>query len=147
MIAAKNFQSAMGMLRQLEFATFDFRLYRDYDRNTDIHRLLNVIRDEISVVPSVPFNRFENSFSHIFSGGYSAGYYSYLWAEVLSSDCFSRFEEEGILNPETGKLFMDTILAEGGSRDFMEIFESFRGRKPSVDALLRHCGITDNCEP
>lgn len=144
MIEAKNFQSAMGMLRQLEFASFDFRLYRDYDQNTDIHSLLNEIRRDIAVVPAVSFNRFENSFSHIFSGGYSAGYYSYLWAEVLSSDCFSRFEEEGILNPETGKMFMDSVLAEGGSRDFMEIFESFRGRKPSVEALLRHCGISNN---
>lgn len=144
MIMAKNFQSALGMLRQLEFATFDFRLYRDYDENTDIHQLLCQVREDISVTPVAPFNRFENSFSHIFAGGYSAGYYSYLWAEVLSSDCFARFEEEGILNPEIGKEFMNTILAQGGSREFMDIFESFRGRKPSVDALLRHSGINCN---
>ena len=99
------------------------------------------MRENISVIPVPEFNRFQHSFSHIFAGGYSAGYYSYKWAEVLSADAFSRFEEEGIFNKETGQSFFNEILSRGGELDAAEMFKNFRGREPKVDALLRHCGI------
>ena len=102
------------------------------------------MRKDVCVIPVADFNRFQNSFTHIFAGGYSAGYYSYKWAEVLSADAFSRFEEEGILNPKVGNDFVRTILSNGGSKDFMDLFISFRGRKPSVEPLLRHSGITNS---
>lgn len=144
MLKAKNFQSAMQMVRQLEFAMFDFHLhlyFNDQDDHAQIQRLLDKTREEICVIPVPEFNRFQHGFSHIFAGGYAAGYYSYKWAEVLSSDAFSRFEEEGIFNRETGQLFLDTILEHGGAKDPMELFVAFRGRPPSIDALLRHSGI------
>ena len=140
---ARNFQSAMQMVRQLEFAIFDFRLHREYepDRGTRIHDLLNEVRKQVAVIHTPAFNRFENSFTHIFAGGYAAGYYSYKWAEVLSADAFSAFEEAGIFNRETGERFLGSILEQGGSREPMELFVEFRGREPTIDALLRHSGL------
>jgi len=140
---AKNYQSAMQMMRQLEFAIFDFRLHRDYDpgKGARIHSILERVRKEIAVVQAPAFNRFENSFTHIFGGGYAAGYYSYKWAEVLSADAFSAFEESGIFNRETGEKFLCSILEQGGSREPMELFVEFRGREPTIDALLRHSGL------
>ena len=143
MIAAKNFQSAMQMLRQLEFALFDFRMHLEYrpGRDNDIHKTLNEVRKQVAVIQPPAFNRFENGFTHIFGGGYAAGYYSYKWAEVLSADAFSAFEETGIFNSETGKRFLNSVLEQGGSREPMELFIEFRGREPSIDALLRHSGL------
>ena len=143
LLAARNFQSAMQMLRQIEFSLFDFRLHRNYnpDNPRPVQDVLNDVRDEIAVTQPPAFNRFQNSFSHIFAGGYAAGYYSYKWAEVLSSDAFSRFEEEGIFNAQTGQSFLQEILEMGGSREAMELFKNFRGREPNTEALLRHSGI------
>jgi len=140
---ARNFQSALQMVRQLEFALFDFTLHRDYDpaAPAHVHDTLKAVRSRVAVIQPPAFNRFENSFTHIFGGGYAAGYYSYKWAEVLSADAFSAFEESGIFNPDTGNRFMNTILAQGGSREPMELFVEFRGREPSIDALLRHSGL------
>lgn len=145
MIAARNFQSGMQMLRQLEFALFDFRIHRDYDpeRGGRIYSILDEVRDQVAVVIPPPFNRFPHSFSHIFGGGYAAGYYSYKWAEVLSSDAFSLFEERGIFDPETGRAFLENILETGGSQNAMDLFVAFRGREPSIDALLRHSGLAE----
>lgn len=144
LLAAKNFNSAMGMLRQLEFGLFDFRMHMEYqaEQGANIQGVLNQVREKVAVLPAPKFNRFQHGFSHIFAGGYSAGYYSYKWAEVLSADAFSRFEEEGIFNAETGEAFMQSILETGGSDTPMALFEAFRGRKPSIDALLRHSGIS-----
>ncbi|WP_027858533.1 oligopeptidase A [Marinobacterium jannaschii] len=142
MLAAKNFQSGMMMVRQLEFSLFDFLLHREFQPGeTDIQQLLDRVRSQVAVVTPPAFNRFQHSFSHIFAGGYAAGYYSYKWAEVLSADAFSRFEEEGIFNTETGRSFLNNVLEMGGSRDAMALFKAFRGREPKVDALLRHSGI------
>ncbi|MDX1465900.1 MAG: oligopeptidase A [Halomonas sp.] len=143
LIAAKNFQSAMGMVRQLEFSLFDFRLHREHAAPSagEIQALLDAVRDAVSVVPRADFNRFQNGFGHIFAGGYAAGYYSYKWAEVLSADAWSAFEEAGIFDPETGRRFRTEILERGGSRDAAELFRAFRGRDPSVEPLLRHSGI------
>ena len=142
LLAAKNFQSAMGTMRQLEFALFDFRLHHEFRADgVDVQTLLNQVRSEVTVVPISPLSRFQHGFTHIFAGGYAAGYYSYKWAEVLSADAFSRFEEEGIFNPTTGQSFLDEILSQGGSREAAELFRNFRGREPSVEPLLRHCGI------
>lgn len=143
MLAAKNFQSGLQMLRQIEFALFDFRLHAEYDPKhpRSAQEVLQQVRNEVAVVQPPAFNRFENSFSHIFAGGYAAGYYSYKWAEVLSADAFSRFEEEGIFNPATGESFLREILQQGGSKTPMELFTQFRGREPNIDALLRHSGI------
>ncbi|PKQ81999.1 oligopeptidase A [Aeromonas sobria] len=143
MLTARNFQAAMQMLRQLEFSLFDFRLHQTFDpANPDqIPSLLAEVRSQVAVMTPPEFNRFQHSFSHIFAGGYAAGYYSYKWAEVLSADAFSRFEEEGIFNPVTGQSFLKHILEKGGSKEPMELFRAFRGREPKVDALLRHSGI------
>ena len=143
LLAAKNFQSAMQMLRQLEFSLFDFHIHADYkaEEGCQIQSTLNEVRKRTAVVKAPEFNRFQHGFSHIFAGGYSAGYYSYKWAEVLSADAFSRFEEEGVFNPQTGQDFMQNILEKGGSEAPMELFKRFRGREPQVDALLRHSGI------
>jgi oligopeptidase A len=145
MIAARNFQSGMQMVRQLEFALFDFRIHLEYDpgRGGRIYPILDEVRRQVSVFVPPPFNRFPHSFSHIFGGGYAAGYYSYKWAEVLSSDAYSLFEERGILNPEVGRSFLENILERGGSRKAMELFVAFRGREPEIDALLRHNGIVE----
>ena len=144
MLAAKNFQSAMFLVRQLEFALFDFRLHAEYNPGTEsrVQQLLDEVRAEVSVIIPPAFNRFQHGFSHIFAGGYGAGYYSYLWAEVLSADAFGRFEEEGIFNATTGRDFLHWILERGGSAEPTELFKGFRGREPSNEALLRHMGIS-----
>ena len=144
MLAAKNFQSGLMMVRQLEFSLFDFELHATHGDGRSVAQVLDGIRDEVSVMRPPAYNRFPNSFAHIFAGGYAAGYYSYKWAEVLSADAFSRFEEEGVFNPHTGKAFRQAILARGGSKAPMELFKDFRGREPSIDALLRHSGLTED---
>ncbi len=143
MLAAKNFQAGMLMVRQLEFSLFDFKIHQDYEsaRGAAIYETLDAVRKQVSVLIPPSFNRFAHSFSHIFAGGYAAGYYSYKWAEVLSSDAFSLFEEKGIFDPETGHAFLTNILEQGGSQDAMVLFKNFRGREPNIDALLRHNGI------
>ena len=141
LLAARNFQSAMMMQRQIEFSLFDMRIHAEYQPGMSVQTILNEVRDEVAVNIPPDFNRFQNSFSHIFAGGYAAGYYSYKWAEVLSADAFSRFEEEGVFNPDTGREFRSKILAQGGCREPLELFVDFRGREPSVEALLRHSGI------
>ncbi|MFT7222717.1 MAG: oligopeptidase A [Cellvibrionaceae bacterium] len=143
MLAARNFQSGMQMLRQLEFALFDMHLHTDYDPKTvkPVQQVLDEVRAQIAVTIPPAFNKFQNSFNHIFAGGYAAGYYSYKWAEVLSADAFSRFEKEGVFNAETGQSFLETILEKGGSQEPMELFRAFRGREPSSDALLKHSGL------
>jgi oligopeptidase A len=143
MLAAKNFQSGMQMVRQLEFSIFDFRMHMEYDpqKGSRIYELLDEVRRQVAVIKPPSFNRFPHSFSHIFAGGYAAGYYSYKWAEVLSSDAFAMFEENGIFDRSTGMRFLAAILEQGGSREPMELFIEFRGREPQIDALLRHSGI------
>ena len=149
MVAAKNFQAGMQTVRQIEFSLFDILLHGDFDVNYEKNStqtpldLIEEIRDEVAVVRPPKWNRFPNNFSHIFAGGYAAGYYSYKWAEVLSADAYSLFEENGILSEETGEKFWREILAQGGSRPAMESFIAFRGRQPSIDALLRHNGMTN----
>lgn len=144
LLAAKNFQAGMQMVRQLEFSLFDFRLHAEFTDTapTNPLEMHHKVREGIAVVQSPEFNRFPNSFSHIFAGGYAAGYYSYKWAEVLAADAFSLFEERGIFDPETGRAFLENILEKGGSQEPMELFKAFRGREPEVDALLRQTGIT-----
>jgi len=143
MLAAKNFQAGMMMVRQLEFSLFDFKMHRDYApaKGGQIYTILKQVRDQVAVVKVPEFNRFAHSFSHIFAGGYAAGYYSYKWAEVLSADAFSLFEEKGIFDRDTGESFLHNILEQGGSSDAMTLFKNFRGREPNIDALLRHNGI------
>ncbi|HIA09380.1 MAG TPA: M3 family peptidase, partial [Chromatiaceae bacterium] len=140
---ARSFQAGMQMVRQLEFSIFDFRMYQEYDASKGgrIYDILQQVRDRVSVVQPPSFNRFAHGFSHIFAGGYAAGYYSYKWAEVLSADAFSLFEERGIFDGETGARFLHSVLERGGSRDAMDLFVEFRGREPNIDALLRHNGI------
>jgi oligopeptidase A len=147
MLAARNFQSGMHTVRQIEFALFDMHLHHDHDpagAKTPL-QLLDDVRARVAVVRPPEYNRFPNNFSHIFAGGYAAGYYSYKWAEVLSSDAYSMFEERRdartVLDPETGARFRDEILAVGGSRPAIESFKAFRGRPPRIDALLRHNGM------
>jgi len=139
--ATRHFQAAMQMVRQLEFALFDFRVHRDYTPGCDIQAVLDGVRAQVSVVTPPTWNRFQHSFSHIFAGGYAAGYYSYKWAEVLSADAFERFTEEGIFNAATGHAFRDSILANGGAEDALALFRRFRGRDPEVAALLRQAGL------
>ena len=146
MLAAKNFQSGLQMLRQLEFALFDMHLHADFDPHgpKTVQGLLDDVRKQVAVVIPPAFNRFPNSFSHVFGGGYAAGYYSYKWAEVLSADAFSMFEENpkgAVISGETGMRFWNEILAVGGSRPALESFVAFRGREPKIDALLRHNGM------
>lgn len=146
---AKNFQSAMFTVRQLEFALFDFRLHMEFDEKklNQIQEILDEVREQVSVIPVADFNRFQHGFSHIFAGGYAAGYYSYKWAEVLSSDAYSKFEETGIFNRKTGQEFLKNILEKGGSEDALQLFIAFRGRKPSIKPLLRHTGIHSDSSP
>jgi oligopeptidase A len=151
MQAAKNFQVGLQTLRQIEFALFDFRLHMaakiaDVEA---IQAVLDQVRDEVAVIRPPEFNRFQHSFSHIFTGGYAAGYYSYKWAEVLAADAFSKFEEHGIFDRQTGDQFLRSILEQGGSREPMDLFVEFRGREPSIDALLRKTGMrtTSATEP
>ena len=145
MIAAKNFQAGMQTMRQIEFSLFDMRIHGEFDPNghDTALDLIEQIRDEVAVVRPPKWNRFPNSFSHIFAGGYAAGYYSYKWAEVLSADAYSLFEEMGTLSIEAGNRFKTEVLAKGGSRPAMESFVAFRGREPSMDALLRHNGMAN----
>jgi len=142
MLAAKNFQSGLMMVRQVEFSLFDFELHATHGDGRSVLEVLESIRSEVSVLRPPVYNRFPNSFAHIFAGGYAAGYYSYKWAEVLSADAFSKFEEEGVFNPDTGRAFREAILARGGSQAPMVLFVDFRGREPSIDALLRHLGLS-----
>jgi len=143
MLAARNFQAGMHMVRQLEFSLFDFRLHLEYDpaQGPRVYELLNEVREQVAVMKPPSFNRFPHSFSHIFAGGYAAGYYSYKWAEVLSSDAFAAFEEHGVFDRDTGLRFLSAVLEQGGSREPMDLFIEFRGREPTIDALLRHSGI------
>jgi oligopeptidase A len=143
MLAAKNFQSGMDTVRYLEFALFDMLVHSTYDPKggESPQGVLDAVRREIAVAPRPPYDRFMESFGHIFAGGYAAGYYSYKWAEVLSADAFSLFEEAGVLSPAAGAKFRDEVLARGGSRAAMESFVAFRGRPPQLDALLRHHGM------
>ena len=145
MLAARNFQSGLQTLRQIEFAMFDMLMHSDFEvgGGKSILQLLDEVRAEIAILIPPTFNRFPNSFAHIFSGGYAAGYYSYKWAEVLSADVYSLFEDNGVLNPDVGARFRSEILAVGGSRDAMKSFAAFRGREPSIDALLRHNGLLE----
>ena len=144
MLAAKNFQSGMQMVRQIEFSLFDMQLHADYDptKPKDAQAVIDAVRQKVAVVPTPSFNQFQNSFSHIFAGGYAAGYYSYKWAEVLSADAFSLFEEKGVFDKTTGEKFLQTILANGGSQAPMDLFVAFRGREPQVTALLKHSGLS-----
>lgn len=143
LLKVKNYNSAMGMVRQLEFSLFDFRIHAKEgdDASRSVEEILADVRSKVAIMPPKDYNRFANSFSHIFAGGYSAGYYSYKWAEILSADAYSKFEEDGVFNEKTGILFRETVLEQGGSREAMDIFVDFRGRKPKVDALLKHNGI------
>jgi oligopeptidase A len=143
MRSARNFQSAMQLVRQLEFSLVDMHLHLASRPGSpaDVQATLDAIRQRVAVIPVPVFNRFQNSFSHIFAGGYSAGYFSYKWAEVLSADAFSRFEEEGIFSEAAGESFLHNVLEVGGSRDAMSSFKAFRGREPQVDAVLRHTGL------
>jgi oligopeptidase A len=141
MLAARNFHSALALLRQVEYALLDMQLHLDPATHRDIVALARQVRQEVGVVPMPDFNRYPHTFSHIFAGGYSAGYYSYKWAEVLSADAFAAFEENGLFDAETGRRYRREILEVGGSRDAMDSFRAFRGREPSIAALLRHQGI------
>ena len=143
MLAAKNFQSGLQTVRQLEFALFDLHLHSDFDPagGKSVLELLDEVRARVAVVFPPSYNRFPNNFSHVFAGGYAAGYYSYKWAEVLSADAYSLFEENGVLDPPTGQRFWNEILGVGGSRPALESFVAFRGREPKIDALLKHSGM------
>jgi len=142
MIAAKNFQSGLMTLRQIEFALFDMRLHAEPGAEGDVQKIVDEVRAEVAVLIPPSFNRFQHSFSHIFAGGYAAGYYSYKWAELLSADAWSAFEEEGVFNPATGRRFLNEVLERGGARDAIDNFKAFRGREPTIDALLRHQGMS-----
>ncbi|HYF97620.1 MAG TPA: M3 family metallopeptidase, partial [Coxiellaceae bacterium] len=140
---AKNFQAALHMIRQIKFALFDFRLFLEFDPSVQdqIQQIMSEVREHVDVLPTPEFNRFQHHFSHIFAGGYSAGYYSYKWAEVMASDAFSLFEENGIFDPHTSNAFLECILQTGGSEDPAVLFKRFRGREPDVKALLKQSGI------
>jgi oligopeptidase A len=141
--ATRSFHAGLQMVRQLEFALFDFRLHAEYDpqRGGRVAEVLEAVRRQVAVVPAPDWNRFANSFGHIFAGGYAAGYYSYKWAEVLAADAFSAFEKHGVFDRATARRYLDSILSRGGSRDALEAFIEFRGRPPRIDALLRQHGI------
>ena len=141
--ATRSFHAGLQMVRQLEFALFDFRLHAEYapERGGRVKEVLQAVRREVAVVPAPEWNRFANSFGHIFAGGYAAGYYSYKWAEVLAADAFSAFEERGVFDRATAQRFLDSILSRGGSRDALEAFIEFRGRRPEIRALLLQHGI------
>jgi oligopeptidase A len=143
LLAARNFQSGLGMLRQVEYSLVDMQLHRSADAPARIAEIAAAVRDEVAVLKPPAFNRMLHSFSHIFAGGYSAGYYSYKWAEVLSADAWSAFEESpaGPLDVATGRRYREHVLEAGGSRSAMDNFKAFRGREPRIDALLRHQGL------
>jgi oligopeptidase A len=149
MVAARNFESGLATVRQLEMGLFDMRVHVEYESQAGHGQrspqdILAEVRREVAVVPRAPYDRFMESFSHVFAGGYAAGYYSYKWAEVLSADAFSLFEERGVLSSEVGSRFRDEVLARGGSRPAIESFVAFRGRPPQIDALLRHNGMIES---
>jgi oligopeptidase A len=148
MLAAKNFQSGMQTVRQIEFSLFDMLLHTSHDPALDLMPVLNQVRAEVAVLQAPAWSRTAHTFSHIFAGGYAAGYYSYKWAEVLSADAYAAFEEtasaDGLPNVETGKKYRQAILEAGGSRPALESFKAFRGREPQLDALLRHQGMTQD---
>ncbi len=148
MRAARTFHSGLQMLRQIEFALFDFMLHTEFDPagGRSVQDVLDAVRDEVAVLRPPDFNRFQNSFSHIFAGGYAAGYYSYKWAEVLSADAFAAFEEAGIFDPETAESLRRELLSVGGGRDMMDAFVAFRGRKPTTEALLRQAGLSSEAD-
>ncbi len=141
MLAARNFQSGLQTVRQVEYALFDMRLHGEPGSEAHIQSLLDEVRHEVNIVPTPSFNRFQHAFSHIFAGGYAAGYYSYKWAEVLSADAWGAFEDAGVFDPATGRRYREAILEAGGSRPAMESFKAFRGREPTIDALLRQQGM------
>jgi oligopeptidase A len=142
MLAARNFQAGMAFVRQLEFSLLDMRLHTDFRPGQDsLLALMDAVRAEVAVVKYPPFNRTAHAFSHVFGGGYAAGYYSYKWAEVLSADAYAAFEESGVLNADTGARFRREVLARGGSRPALESFVAFRGRRPDIEPLLRHNGM------
>jgi oligopeptidase A len=142
MLAARNFQSGMQTLRQIEFALLDMRIHTEADAADRIQAIVDEVRAEVAVLKPPAYNRFQHTFSHIFAGGYSAGYYSYKWAEVLSADAYAAFEEAGVFDRATGQRFRREILEAGGSRPAMDSFKAFRGREPRIDALLRHQGMS-----
>jgi len=141
MVAARHFHSALEMLRQVEYALFDMRIHHEPAAAQAVQQVLDEVRTEVAVVDRGRDDRLQHSFSHIFAGGYSAGYYSYKWAEVLSADAYSAFEEKGLFDVDTGRRYRREILEVGGSRDALDSFKAFRGREPSITALLRHQGI------
>jgi oligopeptidase A len=141
MLAAKNFQSGLQTLRQIEFSLFDMRLHCEGDQAQDFMRILQDVRDEISVLQPPAWSRTPHTFSHIFAGGYAAGYYSYKWAEVLDADAFTRFQDEGVLNPVVGRALRDCILSKGNSDDPAKLFRNFMGRDPDPNALLVRAGL------
>jgi oligopeptidase A len=145
LLHTRSFQAGLATLRQIEFALFDFRLHAEYDppRGARVYETLHQVREEVAVIRIPEWNRYPNSFGHIFSGGYAAGYYSYKWAEVLAADAFAAFEEAGIYDRDTARRFLDTILSRGGSRDPLQAFIEFRGRAPDITPLLRQHGIAD----
>lgn len=147
LLAARYFQTGLQTLRQVEFALFDLNIHSTVPApdTLQIQQMLNEVRQQVAILPSVSSNRFQHSFSHIFAGGYAAGYYSYKWAEVLASDAFDRFEQEGLFNADTGKAFRNAVLAVGGSVDALTAFKNFRGREPQLEALLRHNGWGNGC--
>jgi oligopeptidase A len=150
MLAAKNFQSGLATLRQIEFGLFDMLLHTEHDPRSDVMPLLDKVRAEVAVIQPPAFSRTAHTFSHIFAGGYAAGYYSYKWAEVLSADAYAAFEEtaheNGLPSPETGRKYRQAILEAGGSRPAIESFKAFRGREPTLDALLRHQGMAGDAK-
>ena len=139
LLAAKNFNAGLAMLRQLEFSLFDFKLHMQF--KADVYATLAAVKEQVAVIDTPEYNRFANSFSHIFAGGYAAGYYSYKWAEVLAADAYAAFEESGIFDAANADRFRSEILEIGGSRDFMQAYVAFRGRKPEIDALLKQSGF------
>ncbi|MEO8124253.1 MAG: M3 family metallopeptidase [Burkholderiales bacterium] len=141
MLAARNYQSGLQTVRQVEYALYDMRLHAEPGSEAHIQSLIDEVRREVNIVSAPPFNRFQHAFSHIFAGGYSAGYYSYKWAEVLSADAWGAFEENGVFDAATGRRYREAILEAGGSRPAMESFKAFRGREPTIDALLRQQGM------
>jgi oligopeptidase A len=143
LLGSRVFHAGLAAVRQLELALFDFRLHTEYrpDRGGRVYEILEEVRDEVAVIRPPEWSRFAHAFMHIFSGGYAAGYYSYKWAEVLAADAFSAFEDTGVFDAAVALRFLDSILSRGGSRDIMEAFVEFRGRKPEVAPLLRKDGI------
>ena len=143
LVATRNFHAGLATMRQLEFALFDFRIHAEYDpaQGARIAQILAEVRGEVSVITPPEWNRFPHSFGHVFAGGYAAGYYSYKWAEVLAADAFGAFEERGVFDRGTASRFLESILSRGGSRDALDAFVEFRGRKPDIQPLLLQHGI------